>query len=122
MEGEFLPELTPTCLGCICEATSNCNLTIGCLGRLCGPFLISKEYWEDAGRPVLYLDHPARKGAHETCLNDPYCAAATMMQYVTRYAQVSANFFVCYTVQYNISLKYFHLYILRNTKLNYLVF
>ncbi|EEB11660.1 conserved hypothetical protein [Pediculus humanus corporis] len=83
----FIPDLTSACLGCICEATTNCNLTIGCSGDLCGPFFISKDYWEDSGSPVLYGDHPSRKGAYKTCVNDPYCAATTLKQYIFKYAQ-----------------------------------
>jgi len=47
---------------CICEATSNCNLTFHCTRKLCGPFLISQIYWKEAGRQTLPVDHPNKKG------------------------------------------------------------
>jgi hypothetical protein len=50
------------CMGCICEATSNCNLTFHCTRGLCGPFLISQIYWKEAGRPTVLGDHPNNKG------------------------------------------------------------
>ncbi|KAK6626518.1 hypothetical protein RUM43_003710 [Polyplax serrata] len=87
LENEYLPDLTPSCLGCICEATTNCNLTIGCLGQHCGPFFISRAYWKEAGSPVLYGDTPTRVEAYETCVNDPYCAATTLTRYMFRFAQ-----------------------------------
>ncbi|PSN30087.1 hypothetical protein C0J52_24019 [Blattella germanica] len=63
------------CMGCICEATSNCNLTFQCTRGLCGPFLISNIYWNEAGRPVVPGDNPNRKGAYYRCVTEPYCAA-----------------------------------------------
>lgn len=53
---EWPPGWTEKCLGCICEATSDCNQTIGCLGDYCGMFLVSHTYWVDAGAPVLIGD------------------------------------------------------------------
>ena len=55
------------CLGCLCEASTSCNSTIGCTsappgGYFCGPFLISRAYWVDAGKPVLGGDDPERAG------------------------------------------------------------
>lgn len=91
MDEYFVADLSFTCLGCICEAASNCNLTIGCRGRLCGPFLVAKEYWEDAGKPVLDGDISEKEGAYERCVNDPYCAAETVKRYVYRFAQVGLS-------------------------------
>lgn len=88
LQADTLPDMSHTCLGCICEATTNCNMTIGCMRGLCGPFLISRAYWIDAGRPVVALDKPERAGAYETCANDPYCSATAVRQYMARYAQV----------------------------------
>ena len=55
---EWPPGWTEKCIGCICEAASGCNQTIGCLGEFCGMFLISRSYWVDAGSPVLLGDSP----------------------------------------------------------------
>ena len=41
------------CLGCICDAASGCNTTIGCAGDVCGPFKITMNYWTDGGKPTL---------------------------------------------------------------------
>ncbi|XP_023720996.1 uncharacterized protein LOC111871853 isoform X1 [Cryptotermes secundus] len=75
------------CMGCICEATSNCNLTFHCTRGLCGPFLTSQVYWKQAGRPTIPGDHPNNKGAYIRCVTEPYCAAATVHHYLARYAQ-----------------------------------
>ncbi|XP_039275632.1 uncharacterized protein LOC111062302 [Nilaparvata lugens] len=82
-----LPEFTEACLGCICDATSACNLTIGCTAGLCGPFLIGRQYWFDAGAPVLSGDNWQRSGAYEACTVDPYCSTSTMYNYMSRYIQ-----------------------------------
>lgn len=49
----FLPDFSEDCVACLCDASSACNLTIGCFAGLCGPFLIGRQYWLDAGAPVL---------------------------------------------------------------------
>lgn len=54
--------LADTCLGCICEAISGCNLTRGCVEDDCGMFRITKLYWLDAGQPTLQLDDPNTDG------------------------------------------------------------
>ncbi|KAK7060662.1 hypothetical protein SK128_018827, partial [Halocaridina rubra] len=57
----------PNCLGCICEASTRCNVSVGCHtpyagAYFCGPFLISWAYWADAGKPVLQNDDPEKRG------------------------------------------------------------
>lgn len=83
--------LSPNCLGCICEASSACNATIGCStpyagAYFCGPFLISWAYWADAGKPVLQNDNPDAKGAFENCVSDLYCAAETVRLYLGKFS------------------------------------
>ncbi|XP_014219639.1 lysozyme-like [Copidosoma floridanum] len=51
--GEEQGEITQACLGCICDAASGCNTTIGCTGDVCGPFRITKIYWTDGGKPSI---------------------------------------------------------------------
>lgn len=53
--------ITNNCLGCICEASTRCDTFTGCVanGQLCGPFLISKGFWVDAGRCVMEGDDPS---------------------------------------------------------------
>lgn len=83
--------VAPDCLGCICEASSACNATVGCHvpyagAYFCGPFLISWAYWADAGKPVLQNDNPDVKGAFENCVNDLYCAAETVRLYLAKFS------------------------------------
>ncbi|CAG0883152.1 unnamed protein product [Cyprideis torosa] len=63
------PIISDNCLGCLCEASTNCNATIGCTdGGLCGPFLISQPFWSELKtekgdiRPTLEGDNPDRPG------------------------------------------------------------
>ncbi|XP_066966294.1 lysozyme 2-like isoform X1 [Macrobrachium rosenbergii] len=81
----------PNCLGCICEASTQCNVSVGCHtpyagAYFCGPFLISWAYWADAGKPVIQNDDPNRQGAFENCVNDLYCSAETVRQYMGKFA------------------------------------
>merc|ERR1712131_473621 len=52
--------LSDNCIGCICEASTNCNKTAQCISgdSFCGPFLISRGFWIDAGSCVLENDNP----------------------------------------------------------------
>lgn len=47
-EGGFVPA---SCLSCLCHAATGCDLNRQCVGDFCGPYLISWNYWTDAGRP-----------------------------------------------------------------------
>ncbi|CAL4130424.1 unnamed protein product [Meganyctiphanes norvegica] len=89
--GQNQSQVSPNCMGCICEASSNCNSTMGCStpypgGYFCGPFLISLAYWTDAGKPVLQHDDPEKKGAFENCVTDLYCAADTLRRYMKKFS------------------------------------
>ncbi|KYQ46175.1 hypothetical protein ALC60_14839 [Trachymyrmex zeteki] len=48
------------CIGCICEAASGCNITVGCNGPVCGPFYITKQYWDCTGNGVIDCDDYVR--------------------------------------------------------------
>ncbi|KAF2353097.1 Invertebrate-type lysozyme [Trinorchestia longiramus] len=81
---------SPNCLGCLCEASSGCNKTIGCsshAGYHCGPFLLSYSFWADAGQPVPQGLDPQRKGSFEACANDIFCAADTVALYIKKFEQ-----------------------------------
>ncbi|XP_061929234.1 lysozyme-like isoform X2 [Apis cerana] len=83
-------EMVPrVCLGCICEAASGCNITIGCDESVCGPFRITWNYWADAGKPTL--DDNLNENAYARCVNDPYCAARTVQGYMMKFAQDCNN-------------------------------
>ncbi|XP_021918570.1 lysozyme-like [Zootermopsis nevadensis] len=75
------------CLGCICEATSNCNRSLGCNGDVCGLFRITWPYWSDAGKPVIPQDHPDNEGAYVRCVTEPYCAATTVQGYMAKFGK-----------------------------------
>ena len=61
-----LPAVSEICLGCICEAVSNCNQSLGCQGDVCGVFRITWPYWADAGKPVLPQDQPEDPGGESS--------------------------------------------------------
>ncbi|XP_014272957.1 lysozyme [Halyomorpha halys] len=79
------------CLGCICEASSNCDRTLGCEGGLCGLFKMTKPYWIDANKPTIPLDSPAADGAFERCSTDSVCAAEAVKNYMAKFAQDCNN-------------------------------
>ncbi|KAF2351631.1 Invertebrate-type lysozyme [Trinorchestia longiramus] len=87
-----VPHLDESCLGCLCEASSNCSTSAGCTepypgGFFCGPFLISRGYWTDAGKPILGGDDPNRESAFANCANDIFCAADTVINYMSKFRQ-----------------------------------
>ncbi|CAL7948102.1 unnamed protein product [Xylocopa violacea] len=77
--------VSSVCFGCICEAASGCNATIGCDGSVCGPFRITWNYWADAGKPTL--DGQSDGDAYSRCVNDVECAARTVEGYMTKFSQ-----------------------------------
>ncbi|XP_069684582.1 lysozyme-like [Periplaneta americana] len=79
------------CLGCICEAVSNCNQTLACDNTVCGLFRITWAYWADAGKPVLIQDNKDTEGAYGRCTKDPYCAALTVQGYMAKFKQDCNN-------------------------------
>jgi hypothetical protein len=50
--------VTDVCLGCICEAASECDRKIQCTGDTCGLFRITWAYWSDSGKPTLQGELP----------------------------------------------------------------
>ncbi|XP_066975786.1 lysozyme-like isoform X2 [Macrobrachium rosenbergii] len=83
--------ITTGCMNCICEAASNCNVSIGCFqpydgSYFCGAFGISLNYWIDAGKPIIKNDDPEKPGAFENCVTDLYCAAETVHQYMKKFS------------------------------------
>nr|CAH0099702.1 unnamed protein product [Daphnia galeata] len=90
IQGQVASVVPEDCLGCLCQASTGCNMTIPCTtGQqyLCGPFLISWAYWADAGKFVLANDDPERKGAFEACVQDAVCAGETVRGYMAKFAQ-----------------------------------
>jgi len=62
VSGQEQGPVSELCLGCICEAASNCNRSLGCNGDVCGLFRITWAYWADAGKPVIAQDNPNADG------------------------------------------------------------
>jgi hypothetical protein len=60
-------------------------------GDYCGPFLISKPYWIDSGKPTLIDDNPDRDGAFQDCATDPICAAQTVRKYMNKFQKDCAG-------------------------------
>ncbi|RZF38433.1 hypothetical protein LSTR_LSTR011923 [Laodelphax striatellus] len=79
--------VTEICLGCICEAVSNCNRSLACEGDVCGIFRITWAYWADAGKPTILNDDPNADGAYSRCTNDPVCAGKAVTNYMNKFAQ-----------------------------------
>ncbi|XP_003708146.1 lysozyme [Megachile rotundata] len=79
--------LSKVCLGCICEAASGCNVTLGCDESVCGPFRITWRYWADAGKPVLDNNSNSNQDGYVQCVSDAYCAARTVQGYMDKFAQ-----------------------------------
>ncbi|XP_023724511.1 lysozyme [Cryptotermes secundus] len=75
------------CLGCICEAISNCNRSLGCNGDVCGLFRITWAYWADAGKPVIAQDNADNEGAYVRCVTEPFCAATTVQGYMAKFGK-----------------------------------
>jgi len=81
--------LSDNCLGCICEASTRCNVNAKCVqgGSLCGAFYISKGFWVDAGRCVLQGDDPSADNSWKRCALDIVCAANTIRSYMNRFGK-----------------------------------
>ncbi|XP_069189561.1 lysozyme-like [Procambarus clarkii] len=83
--------MTDDCLGCLCEASTRCNTSMGCQydsEKVCGPFLISKPYWIDAGKPVLNeRDDPRAENAYNNCVHDYTCSVKTIRNYMSKYGK-----------------------------------
>lgn len=50
--------VTDVCLGCICEAASECDRSLKCTGDVCGLFRITWAYWSDSGKPTQQGEAP----------------------------------------------------------------
>jgi len=81
--------LSDNCIGCICEASTNCNKTATCISgdAFCGPFLISRGFWIDGGKCVLDNDNPNDPGAWKRCALDLVCSANTIRSYINRFGK-----------------------------------
>merc|ERR1711988_275865 len=53
----------------------------------CGPFLISRGFWIDAGQCVLDNDSPSDPQAWKRCALDLVCSANTIRSYINRFGK-----------------------------------
>ncbi|KAG7158299.1 Lysozyme 1-like [Homarus americanus] len=85
--------LDENCLGCLCQASTGCQNIGGCPRGYCGPFLISRAYWIDAGKPVFsnHAHNPDAPGAFESCAADLACAADIVRAYMAKYGNQDCN-------------------------------
>ncbi|KRT81212.1 hypothetical protein AMK59_6095 [Oryctes borbonicus] len=79
--------VTQSCLGCICEGISGCNVTSTCQGEVCGPFRITWPYWADAGKPTVKNEGPDSATAYRNCALDTFCSALAVQGYMQKYQQ-----------------------------------
>ncbi|XP_044759553.1 lysozyme-like [Coccinella septempunctata] len=83
---EDLP-VTQQCLGCLCEASSNCDISGQCAGDVCGPFRITWAYWADAGKPTVNNEATDAPQAYAHCAADTYCSALAVQGYMQKFQQ-----------------------------------
>lgn len=87
----YLSNLNSTCLRCLCEGLTDCDLTRGCLDEYCGPFYLSRVYWADAGKVTFPEDSPDRSNAFPDCAKDYPCASRIVTHYMIKYARDCNN-------------------------------
>nr|XP_022916282.1 lysozyme-like [Onthophagus taurus] len=87
---ENLP-VTQSCLGCICEGISGCNVTSSCSGDVCGPFRLTWPYWSDGGKYTVNNESPTSPTAYKNCALDTYCSALSVQGYMLKYQQDCNN-------------------------------
>jgi len=84
-----------TCLKCICTASTGCDENYDCSPQgFCGPFFISRKYWEEGGS--LSLDSRYKDGSpesHEMCAKDMQCAGRVVAEYMAKHGRVSYKTF-----------------------------
>lgn len=74
---------------CLCHASTQCNATVGCSQGYCGPYYLNRNYWKDAGQPVLHDDDPERDQAFVDCAVDAACALRAVESYMAKWGRVS---------------------------------
>jgi len=76
-----LEGISHQCLGCICEASTNCDIrATRCIsgGAFCGPFLVSRGFWKDAG---------SCGSSFQNCANDFACAGKILRSYYNAFSK-----------------------------------
>lgn len=84
-----MSNLSGNCVRCLCYASTLCNATVGCSRGYCGPYYLHRDYWKDAGQPVLHDDDPDRDQAFVDCAVDAGCALKAVENYMAKWGRVS---------------------------------
>ncbi|KAM8712274.1 hypothetical protein ACLKA7_012746 [Drosophila subpalustris] len=79
--------VTEDCLECLCETSSGCNATKICVNGACGIFRITRGFWVEGGQLTLPNDTTLSENAFTNCVNDPFCAADTIQNYMFKHGQ-----------------------------------
>lgn len=87
----YLSNLNASCIRCLCESLTNCDVTRGCQNQYCGPFSISRIYWADAGKVTFPDDNENRENAFSDCARDYNCASKIITNYMIKYAKDCNN-------------------------------
>ncbi|CAG9564882.1 unnamed protein product [Danaus chrysippus] len=86
-----VPNLNQACFRCLCHVYTNCMSSDNCFGDYCGPFTISKVYWNEAGKITLPGDDPASDNAWRECATDYNCAQKIVKGYLQKFAKDCNN-------------------------------
>ena len=76
------------CIGCICEASSECNTQLGCENGFCGPFRISNAFFIDS---EIAKEPNFAQYNFQSCTLDPFCSAAAIRKYMAKYPRDCDN-------------------------------
>ena len=84
--GLTVEDISPECVGCLCAASTGCDLSVGCSadGNVCGPFAITELYFIDAN---VTQEADFSDVSRQSCCNDPFCAALAVRRYMVRYSR-----------------------------------
>ncbi|KAJ3646603.1 hypothetical protein Zmor_024184 [Zophobas morio] len=85
IEGQNL--VPSKCLFCICEAATGCNFNFNyCTfnSKVCGPFRITKPYWEGAGSPTFLEESSNSTSAFTRCASNLHCSIKTVQMFMTK--------------------------------------
>lgn len=91
----YVSNLDAACLRCICTASTGCDENYECSPQgFCGPFFVSRKYWEEADRVTLNSDSRFREDGHEECAKNYSCASKIVANYMAKNGRVSIFFFL----------------------------
>lgn len=86
----YVSNLDVACLKCLCTASTGCDENYDCSAQgFCGPFFISRKYWEEAGKLTLDSRYEADSdGGHGNCVKDIHCAGRVVAEYMAKNGRV----------------------------------